>query len=354
MASLKRIGQLPPNAKLFTADAVSMYTNIDTSHGLEAMRTAFIQLADKIPTDFPDELILDALGIIMRNNVFQFGDTHWLQLNGTAMGTPPACTWATIYYGVHERSCLLANFSSNLLYLGRFIDDMFGIWVPNDGDPNAWDAFKMSLPYGILEWEASELTNKVNFLDLTISINEDRHLNFSTYQKAMNLYLYVPSGSAHPPGVLRGLIFGGLRKYYHQNTRREDYKRMVSLFFDRIVARGHDPQQVRSIFVEAAKRIDEETSGRLKPRPQVKPKQRLFYHTEYHPHGASRRQIREAYGRSTSNFNGILDVKQFTVAYSRPTNLKNLLTSSRLHQASGKEVSTFIPAQQRPQQPQQP
>ena len=38
---MKELGQLPSNAKLFTADAVSMYTNIDTEHGIETIKKWF-------------------------------------------------------------------------------------------------------------------------------------------------------------------------------------------------------------------------------------------------------------------------------------------------------------------------
>ena len=37
LKDLNNIGQLPNSAKLITADTVSMYTNIDTNHGLHIL-----------------------------------------------------------------------------------------------------------------------------------------------------------------------------------------------------------------------------------------------------------------------------------------------------------------------------
>ena len=50
---------------------------------------------------------------------------------------------------------------------------MLGIWIPDDSNPNAWEEFKASLPFGLLEWETSELSTSVDFLDLSISIGDD-------------------------------------------------------------------------------------------------------------------------------------------------------------------------------------
>jgi hypothetical protein len=79
---------IPQDALLFSADAVSMYTNIDTASGLLAIRQFLHTNMECIPIKFPKELFLEVLKIVMSNNVFNFGNTYWQQLSGTAMGTP--------------------------------------------------------------------------------------------------------------------------------------------------------------------------------------------------------------------------------------------------------------------------
>jgi hypothetical protein len=94
---------LPPNAKLFTCDANSMYNNIDTEHAIEVITWWLNDLNsnDRLPPNFPLEAILEAMKWIMRNNIFQFGDLYFLQLIGTAMGTSAAVMWATLYFAYH-------------------------------------------------------------------------------------------------------------------------------------------------------------------------------------------------------------------------------------------------------------
>lgn len=70
--------------------------------------------------------------IIMRNNIFKWGDMHFLQLLGTAMGTSAACMWATIYCGIHEIDTLLACYLHCLFLYRHFIDGMFSIFISTD------------------------------------------------------------------------------------------------------------------------------------------------------------------------------------------------------------------------------
>ncbi len=74
LRELHELPPLPPDAICFTADAVPMYTNINNQHGIETIgRWLNLHRAD-LPTDFPSLKILEGLDIIMRNNVFSFGN----------------------------------------------------------------------------------------------------------------------------------------------------------------------------------------------------------------------------------------------------------------------------------------
>jgi hypothetical protein len=71
ISQLKQL-PLPTGAKIFTADAVSMYTNIDTTLGINAIKQFLITNENDLPANFPVQLFLNILETIMRNNIFSF------------------------------------------------------------------------------------------------------------------------------------------------------------------------------------------------------------------------------------------------------------------------------------------
>ena len=81
-----------------------MYTNINT--GLELHCIGQFSHKNEEHLTVPTAVLMDALRLLMTNNVFQFGDTYWLQKVGTAMGAPPVPPWATIFFGIHEETVL--------------------------------------------------------------------------------------------------------------------------------------------------------------------------------------------------------------------------------------------------------
>jgi hypothetical protein len=105
---------IPTGAKLFTADASSMYTNIDSTSGIQAFQTLFTTYNHLIPPAFPTTLFVTTLKLVMENNIFMLGDTFWLQNSGRAMGTPAAPLYATITYGIHKNINILPRVFANI------------------------------------------------------------------------------------------------------------------------------------------------------------------------------------------------------------------------------------------------
>ena len=231
-----------------------MYQKIDIDHGLQVMRDFFNYLSqrDLLPEDFPTDAVLEGLELVMRFNLFQFGNANFIQLIGTAMGTSVAVVYANLYAGWHEITSILPRFQDQLKrlpYLFRFVDDLWGIWIgPTDHE---WQEFKDTLSnHGLLKWDVSEPSYSVDYLDLTI-ILKNGCITTKTYQKAMNLYLYIPPHSAHPPGMIKGMVYGLLRRYYEQNSGREDFLHIMSLLYKRLIWRGWDQEFLKKLFLSS-------------------------------------------------------------------------------------------------------
>jgi hypothetical protein len=328
---------LPEDALLFTADAKSMYTNIDTTTGVTAIREFISSNIENIPINFPTTLFLQVLQCVMENNIFSFGETYWLQLSGTAMGTPAACAYATISYGHHENTSILPSFKSQLLYYKRYIDDIFGIWIPPRRNcTETWYNFKKELNnWGRLEWVTEEPTTTTTFLDLNISISHSK-IHTSTFQKEMNLYLYIPPSSSHPPSCFKGLLTGELKRYYIQNNS-EDFENILLKFINRLIDRGHSLDKLKPLLMQAATAIDSQFTPSNKT--ETDNPSTLYIHWTYHPHGIQRHDLRKMYHNTLKDD---LPFDRMQVAVSRPKNLRDILSKAKLELPQGLNIEQYI------------
>ncbi|KAJ0390861.1 hypothetical protein ATCC90586_011374 [Pythium insidiosum] len=323
LTELRQI-QPSPQHRLFTFDAVSLYTNIPTGTGIATIETMLKEEQHRF-----ENVIVQGLRYIMNENLFTFGDCVWKQIKGTAMGTPCAPTYASLYVAYHERS-ILREFSNYIVLYKRYIDDVFLIWQDGE-DPRASDTFKIRLnTIPGLRWTNMERGREAPFLDLKIRRSDTRY-ETRTHEKELNLYLYIAAQSAHRPGVLKGLIIGIVQKYYRQNTRTEDFQSQVRAFFKRLAARGYNSTQLRDHFREAIERVaklQEEAQQTTRPTTEVdKPKQ-VFLSVPYDPNGPTRKHLRAFYQADRIEDEFAAHNIKITVCYNRPRNLRDLLCPS--------------------------
>ncbi len=134
----------------------------------------------------------------------------------------------------------------------RYIDDVFGKWLPPaKNKQSTWNAFKSAFNgWGKLQWVIEEPSSHTVFLDLDINLKNSKIFT-KTFQKGMNLYLYKPPTSAHPPSCLKGLITGEMRQYWLQNNNN-DFQNILSKFIERLIDRGHKLVDLNPISQQAS------------------------------------------------------------------------------------------------------
>ena len=353
---LKKL-KLPANCRLFTADAKSMYTNIDTSTAINAIHDYIINNYNKFPT-IPITPLVEALDMLMNNNIFVFGDTFWKQKNGTAMGAPPAPTYANASFATFEDT-FLPDFLTFLLLYKRYINDIFGIWIC-DPDPVV-DAMKFKEfesrlnGWTGLTWKLSPLSTTVEFLDLTLTIVGDQ-ITTTIFEKPLNKHLYLPARSAHPPGVLLGLIAGHIHRAFALSTDPTDARASVRELYGHLRARGYSNSTLRPLFLRSlASRSDPSATSVSRQRSLPTEPNHWLFKMNYHPQDPDSSQIRKAWTWTVDKppfcpkTLNRLDIRykpigqrKFIVCYHRGKNLGNILSYRKLRQESGPNVSSFL------------
>ena len=200
-----------------------------------------------------------------------------------------------------------------------------------------------------------------NFLDLTISISPTGQISTDLYEKPLNLHAYLPPHSAHPPGVLKGLVKGMLWRFKELCSKRADQRRHINEFFRQLLVRGYDRPGLTPLFNEALRSMYAPPNAALLPLPQperppdVHP---LYFRLQYHPNDPPSKLLQKIWRTTlyqppgsrplsdldSSHRRGKIATNRMITCYSRAPNLENLVSSKRnLEFQNGLTVSSFFP-----------
>ena len=73
---------------------------------------------------------------------------------------------------------------------------------------------------------------------MAISIREDQIVTL-LYEKSMNLHLYTPPHSAHPPGVLTGLVSDNILCIHSLCSDEDDINCRIIYFYAKLLVQGY-------------------------------------------------------------------------------------------------------------------
>lgn len=321
---------LLPHAKLFTCDAISMYTNIDTNHALQVIGDSIWNLPPDI--DIHPGL-LPGLEIVMSHCVFQFGPEFFVQVTGTAMGVPPAPMYATMYFAVHENN-IIYKYLPHLPFFRHYIDDRLGIWIDNN-NRELFNQFCQEMDnFSLLQWEFSDFSLSTAFLDVILHI-EGHKITTRMHEKLLNLHLYIPPHSANALGVLKSIIYGPFQQVNYLCSNPTYVRQYIQLLFNWLCAPGYTPKLLQPIFKGAMMKYNtpliqgsDQTDDNKCP---------LFLHIKYHPLNPSLTSVQQIYRETLCQCSDIwnhndyeYELDRLIVAYHWPTNLASWFSNQKI------------------------
>jgi hypothetical protein len=173
-------------------DVTSVYTSIPHNDGIEACREAWDKRVVKEP---PTEFLVQLLTLVMKHSNFTFNGKHFLQINGTAMGTKLAHSYANIFMRKFEK-LIIQSASYKPISWFRFIDDVHMKWIESEENLNPFFDHANYLHLTIIFSHVTS-RNNISFLD-TYTTCENGIMSTDIYNKPTDTHQYLSPRSCHP------------------------------------------------------------------------------------------------------------------------------------------------------------
>ncbi len=208
------------NLLLATLDVEALYPSINKTLALEAMKAAFSMDTTTSPgiktavQNFT-ELSLNEAFVTFRGQVYQ-----------PNTGIPTGGCDCRQIADIFLHWLIFTNLKEDIELwrlvelFKRFIDDVFLVWK---GTKRQFSIFvtilnKLAAPFGI-RFGSWDIGKSVNFLDVTLYLDEDNKIQSKLYIKPTDARNYLRTDSFHPPHVFNSVAFSQMLRVVNRNSR---------------------------------------------------------------------------------------------------------------------------------------
>ena len=320
LLNLLKDHDIPHNSRIISLDVCSLYTNIPHEDGLQAIMdvgTEFDPLTDYTP-------VRDIASLVLKNNIFKFDGRHYIQTQGTAMGTRMAPAYANIFMHPIEKN-ILAN-HPNITFWRRYIDDI--ICIMETDDAHTVDdllAYANQL-HRTIKFTMEADTKGIPFLDMILTI-KNRRINSQPYTKPTDRKLYIRKDSCHPTHQKTGIAYSQALRLKRICSSTTDYISETDTLKTNLIRRGYDENMIQ-------KQIDKATA--------ITREDLLKNSTTNRPDADEAIHFITTYRHGLQNTHNIIKSMcdkfnveiVFRIAYRRDKNIKDILVRAKLPDAT--------------------
>ena len=325
LRKLQESGPIPPETLLVSLDVTSLYTNIPHEDGIRACKEAWEERPAKDP---PTEILVKLLTLILKCNNFEFKGKHYLQVQGTAMGTKMAPAYANIFMGRLEGQ-LLRSVSLKPFSWFRFIDDVDMKWT--HGPENLEIFLQEANSFHPTIRFTAEVSNEEHvFLD-TKSRLVGNSIDVDLYTKPTDTHQYLLPLSCHPKHCSRNVPYSLALRIRRICSNPDTFESRATELSDQLRRRGYN---IQSISTATSKARSQRRDDLLRYKPKPEPSGTLIpFVLTYHPELPKVKEIVNKHWpiiESSKRLNKIFPQKPI-MAYRRPKSLRDILVHAKLN-----------------------
>ena len=231
---------------LVTGDVEAFYTNVNLPSTIDSVRKS--AYGNPVLDGADKTTIASLLEVVMHANCFGFNGKLFYQINGTAMGTACAPSFANFHLGIKEQALhdiisSLTNDKDGLIFYGRYIDDILLVFKgPRTALQSCLDRLSTGLQPFTIGWEISSVYTPKSFLDAEFFFEQGfgpLGLQSRVYRKKLNKHQYIPWSSAHPLSVKKAFVKAELTRYMIISSNKTLFEEKTSEFMESLRRRGY-------------------------------------------------------------------------------------------------------------------
>ncbi|MCP3664598.1 MAG: hypothetical protein GY696_19260 [Gammaproteobacteria bacterium] len=246
---LRSLKDIPKGALFVTMDVCSLYPNIPTDEGIEAVKNFLQKNSEHRGQKL--HFLLQLLKFVLTCNNITHLDKHYLQVRGTAMGTRVAPTYANIYMHDLEQKVLSSSPYKPFAYK-RYLDDIFMVWTHGEEALKEFvDFFNHYQAAGTIKLTYEYSHTSFTYLDVAGHILPSGTILTEVFKKSVARNSYLHYTSEHPKHLLNSIPYSQALRFKRICSNDASFERQSKDMARDFVSREYPAHVVQAAVIRA-------------------------------------------------------------------------------------------------------